>query len=193
MSNGIFTQIIFPGLEKKMKSPTEQNEEKSHGREWLKNSQKWAGKASLPLMTHLGRASHLVTQKLVAEIKISISQIRVLFEALDPNGVSQSFLGKRYNVDPASITRTVQAMERDGLITRKPDASDNRLMRVYITEKGRELLETIPPRLFQFEQYLLEGWTESEIIQLHSFLDRIEQRMDIDQHIKRYNQEREAH
>lgn len=175
-----------------MKSETEPKEEKHDAREWLKNSHKWAGNAALPLMSHLGRASHLVTQKLEAEIKISSSQIRILFEALDPDGVSQSFLGKRHNVDPASITRTVQAMERDELIIRKPDASDNRFMRVYITQKGRNLIETIPPRLFQFEQFLIEGWTESEILQLHTLLDKIEQRMDIDHHIKRYNQERET-
>ncbi len=175
-----------------MKSDIKVKEEKHDARKWLKNSQRWAGNAPLPLMNHLSRCSHLVNQKLEAALKINTSQIRVLFEALDPDGVSQSFLGKRHNVDPASITRTVQSMERDELIIRKPDVSDNRFMRVYITQKGRDLIETIPPRLFQFEQALLEGWTESETLQLHALLDRIEKRMDIDHHMKRYIQEREA-
>lgn len=173
----------------KAKVETGPKTERRFSPEWLKKSQTWAGNAPLPLMLHLSRASHLVTQKMESQIKTSSSQIRVLFEALNPEGVSQSFLGKRHNVDPASITRTVQAMERDELVTRKPDASDNRFMRVYITQKGRDLIETIPSRLFQFEQELVEGFTESEIIQLHTLLDKIEQRMDIDQHIKQYHQD----
>lgn len=161
-------------------------------RKWFKEEYKWAGGAHLPLMMHMSRASHFMSQKLEAAIKLSVPQMRILFEALDPKGVSQSFLGKRHNVDPASITRTVQAMERDGLITRQPDAKDNRLMRVFITEKGRALIESIPPQLQQFEKELLEGWSDAEILQFHALLDKLEQRLDINQIIERYNKEREA-
>ncbi len=176
----------------KMETEHPSNKARLTGQEWLKNSQQWAAHAPLPLMIHLSRTSHLVTQKLEADTKISRSQMRVLFESLDPEGVSQSFLGKHNRVDPASITRTVQTMERDGLVTRRPDARDNRYMRVYITAKGRELLEAMPPRLHQFEQDLLAGWTEPEIRQLHALLDKIEQRLNLDQHITDYIEEREA-
>lgn len=159
---------------------------------WYKSNYKWAADAELPLMMHLSRATHLVTQKLEAEVKLSTPQIRILFEALDPKGVSQSFLGKRHKVDPAAITRTVQAMERDGLITRRQDANDNRFVRVYITDKGRALIEAMPPQLQRFEQELVVGWSEDEIKQLHSLLDKLEQRLGISQIIENYQKEREA-
>src|SRR5689334_11379510 len=117
------------------------SDKKAKGWEQFKHTYTWAANAKLPLMARLGRASKLMTHRLEEDLDMSLPQVRILFEALDPEGISQSALHKQYKVDPASITRTVQAMERDGLITRRPDVNDNRLMRVYITEKGRELAE----------------------------------------------------
>jgi DNA-binding MarR family transcriptional regulator len=161
-------------------------------REWLKSSQKWAAGSPVPIMQHLIRASRLVTQKLEVENKLNTSQIRVLFEALHPNGVSQAFLSKQHKVDPASVTRTVQTMERDGLITRRPDATDNRYMRVYITPKGKEMIAGVPPILARFEQELVEGWTDDEIRQLHALLDKIEERMGLPQQLQQYYEERDG-
>jgi DNA-binding MarR family transcriptional regulator len=149
-------------------------DKKAKGWEKFKQDQTWAAGSEIPLMMRLKRVSHHMTQRLEEMLGISTPQIRILFEAQDPEGISQSALHKEYKVDPASITRTVQAMERDGLVTRRPDAKDNRLMRVYITEKGRKLTENLPARLAQFEQEMVQDFSVEEIKQLHSLLERIE-------------------
>src|SRR5947209_6875817 len=91
-----------------------QSDNRSKGWEWLSKSQVWAANTSWPLMFRLSRANRIVASQLEENINLSTPQMRILFEALDPGGVSQAALYKRYNVDPASITRTVQVMERDG-------------------------------------------------------------------------------
>ncbi len=144
----------------------------------LSQTQTWAANANIPLMFRLSRTSRVVSQQLEEFIELSMPQMRILFEALEPKGVSQSTLTKQYQIDPASITRTVQAMERDGLITRHPDENDNRLMRVYITDKGRQLTESLPPQLVIFEQQVVKGLTDSEILLLHSLLEKIEGQMN---------------
>ncbi len=142
--------------------------------ERFKQSQVWAANAPLPLMVQLLRTSRLVSQQVEEATQVTLPQMRILFEALEPEGVSQSTLHKHYLVDPAAITRTVQAMERDGLITRSSDPSDNRFMRVFITDKGRQLIEATPPRMAEYEQRMVKGLTDSEILQLHALLERIE-------------------
>src|SRR5690349_5308717 len=101
-------------------------DKKAKGWEQFRHTYTWAGNAKVPLMARLGRASKLMTHRLEDELNMSLPQVRILFEALDPEGISQSALHKQYKVDPASITRTVQTMERDGLVTRRPDDKDNR-------------------------------------------------------------------
>lgn len=43
-------------------------------------------------------------------------------------------------VRPPTMTRLVQALERDGLVRRERDASDARVMRIHATARGRRLL-----------------------------------------------------
>lgn len=140
----------------------------------FKSSQAWAANAPLPLMTRLFRANHLVANRFGEQIELSTPQMRVLFEALEPEGVSQATICKHYNIDASAVTRTVQAMERDGLVVRKVDPNDNRLMRVFITDIGRKLLEGLPEQVAEFERKLLDGWTDEEILQLHHLLEKLE-------------------
>jgi DNA-binding MarR family transcriptional regulator len=51
-------------------------------------------------------------------------------------------------------------------------------MRVYITEKGRLLTESLPPQLVIFEQQVVKGLTENEILLLHSLMEKIEGQMN---------------
>lgn len=140
----------------------------------FKESQHWAANAPLPLTTRLFRANHLLSNRFGERIELSTPQMRVLFEALEPEGVSQATICKHYNIDPSAVTRTVQAMERDGLVVRKIDSNDNRLMRVFITDKGRQLIDGLPERVAAFEHEMLDGWTDEEILQLHSLLEKLE-------------------
>lgn len=157
----------------------EENFESKKKTAWerMNSTQIWAGKAKMPLMMRLVRTSKLVGQRMEDSMNLSLPHMRILWEATQPGGVSQSDLHKQYKVDPASITRTVQTLERDGLITRAPDPADNRLMRVFITDKGRALVETLPARIAEFERQLVEGLEDTEILQLHSLLDRLEARL----------------
>jgi DNA-binding MarR family transcriptional regulator len=45
-------------------------------------------------------------------------------------------------VRPPTMTRLVRDLERDGLVTRRPDAGDRRLQWIHPTARGRRLLES---------------------------------------------------
>ena len=143
----------------------------------LTMSHRWAGDAEVPLMMRLGRTSHLVSQALEQALDFNPSHIRILFAALEPEGVTQSSLSKLYKVDPAAITRSIQAMERDDLIYRAPDPTDNRCMRIFVTEKGKALALTMPGKIATFELMLTEGLKDEEIVGLHRVLSHLEDRL----------------
>jgi DNA-binding MarR family transcriptional regulator len=52
------------------------------------------------------------------------------------DGLTQSELGERVGVQPASVTRIVKRMERSSLIERRKDKDDNRVTRIFLTDKG---------------------------------------------------------
>ena len=55
------------------------------------------------------------------------------------DGVSQRDLAKAKHVSPASVTNMLQRMERDGWIERRRDEADQRVVRVFLTEKAKGL------------------------------------------------------
>jgi DNA-binding MarR family transcriptional regulator len=54
-------------------------------------------------------------------------------------GCTQRDMADILRVSPPSITGMLQAMEKNGAIVRKRDEADQRLTRVYLTDKGRAM------------------------------------------------------
>jgi MarR family transcriptional regulator, organic hydroperoxide resistance regulator len=54
------------------------------------------------------------------------------------DGITQRDLAVELHVARPSVTRMVQAMERAGIVERRDDERDQRLTRVYLTDRGRE-------------------------------------------------------
>ena len=143
----------------------------------LRENHSWAGNMEMSLILHMNRINKQMTSGMENQAGYSLPQVRILFEAMAEEGVSQSTLHKHYQIDPGAITRTVQGMEREGLVTRRVDETDNRLMRVYITDKGRQCAEGLPARMAQFEREVTADLTEAEVMLLHSVLEKLENRL----------------
>jgi DNA-binding MarR family transcriptional regulator len=63
-------------------------------------------------------------------------------------------LARQLGVDPAAVTRQVQALERERLVRRRADPRDGRRSYVSLSLKGRRLFGQIHDRNHQFEQLL---------------------------------------
>ncbi len=64
-------------------------------------------------------------------------------------------------------------MEKRGLIVRRSDAQDQRIMRLYLTDKAEECIEQIQEVIRQMEEMLIQGFTLEEKILLRRFLLQI--------------------
>jgi DNA-binding MarR family transcriptional regulator len=63
------------------------------------------------------------------------------------DGLSQGELIQEHEIDPSRITRSAKALEAGGLIRRERAPKDNRVVRMYLTDDGRELLRNRLPRV----------------------------------------------
>jgi DNA-binding MarR family transcriptional regulator len=53
------------------------------------------------------------------------------------DGISQRDLADTMHLSRPRVTAILQELEREGAVVRRPDATDQRLTRVYLTEEGR--------------------------------------------------------
>ena len=94
-----------------------------------------------------------------------------LLKMLDrSDGISQGEVSQEYEMDPSRVTRTVQAMERDGMILRERDPEDNRVVRLYLTDEGRELLAKSPQVNEELHRRIREVMSEEEFEELRRML-----------------------
>ena len=74
--------------------------------------------------------------------------LRLLFRQIEElvEGIAaglQDELVREYCIDKAATARTIQSMEKKGLVYRKADEVDKRAKRVYLTEKADEYRKLI--------------------------------------------------
>ena len=59
------------------------------------------------------------------------------------DGISMSGLANRLGLDTSTLTRNIQKLEELGLVRRKQDRNDKRILAVYLTDKGRGKVEKV--------------------------------------------------
>jgi DNA-binding MarR family transcriptional regulator/GNAT superfamily N-acetyltransferase len=68
----------------------------------------------------------------------SLSEARVLYELANRQELAAKEIGTELGLDAGYLSRIVQKFDEDGLITRKPLASDRRQFQLSLTDKGRQ-------------------------------------------------------
>jgi DNA-binding MarR family transcriptional regulator/GNAT superfamily N-acetyltransferase len=68
----------------------------------------------------------------------SLSEARVLYELAHRGNLAAKEIGIELGLDPGYLSRIVQKFDEDGLIARKPLASDRRQYQLSLTAKGRQ-------------------------------------------------------
>jgi DNA-binding MarR family transcriptional regulator len=75
----------------------------------------------------------------------------LLYDKIAGNPVPQTpaDIAEKAGVTRATITGLIDTLERDGLVTRKHDSGDRRMMLIHLTPKGHAALERILPAHFK--------------------------------------------
>jgi DNA-binding MarR family transcriptional regulator/GNAT superfamily N-acetyltransferase len=69
--------------------------------------------------------------------RFSLTEARLLYELAHGDGLTAAGLARDLGLDPGYLSRTLQKLEKAGLVVRSPDADDARLSRIALTDEGR--------------------------------------------------------
>ncbi len=109
----------------------------------------------------------------LSEHGVRVGQHFVLEQLWREDGLPPGELAKRIGVETPTVTRAVQRMETAGLAKREPDLDDARLVRVRLTERGKELEGVVPEIMDRVWEGALEGFSEKEREQLRRLMERM--------------------
>jgi DNA-binding MarR family transcriptional regulator len=91
---------------------------------------------------------------------LTYPQYLVMLLLWEQDGRSVNELGQPLHLDSGTLTPLLKRMEKAGLITRKRDTKDERIMRIHLTDHGhalRERARTIPPTMLCASGLELDG------------------------------------
>ena len=129
------------------------------------------------LLVFVSRAHYNVASKVFSQLKLPRGQPPVLFKLEDHEGIVQAELAKILEVTPATLTNLLHRMERSDLVRREKDETDIRATRVYLTEKGKTILEKAKLIVEQMDQITFSGFSETEKAQMRDYLERVHQNL----------------
>ena len=139
------------------------------------------GEAHVKFEMRFGRLIRMYYSRIqsqLAEVGLYRGQPPILMLLYKNDGMSQKEMERALILSPATMTVTLKRMEKAGLVLREMDEHDQRILRVHLSEKGREMCETGESRIGVVTAELLEGFTLEEQQQLNEYLGRIARNME---------------
>jgi len=97
------------------------------------------------------------------EYGVSVPQSFVLFALLEEDGSTLKEIGTKAQIDSSSMTVLVDKLENEGLLERRLDSQDRRAIRVFLTQKGRELAEKVLDLAMDFNHNLQKSLGDVEV------------------------------
>jgi MarR family transcriptional regulator for hemolysin len=129
-----------------------------------------------PVGLHLASAARIVRRafdEALSEAGGSLPLWLVLLNLKIRRPANQRELAAAVGVREATLTHHLNAMDSEGLITRRRDVANRRIHVVELTDVGEETFLRLRKAALAFDRRLRVGITEAELASLEDVLDRL--------------------
>jgi MarR family transcriptional regulator for hemolysin len=131
--------------------------------------------------TLLKKANRLLVKKANELLKphgITHAYTYFLMELYQQDGLTQSEMHKRIGIEQPTAVRTLDRMERDGLILREQNPTDRRALFIKLTDKGKRYKETILDCAKELNAFALRGFTDNDKALFKQLIKRLNSNLD---------------
>jgi DNA-binding MarR family transcriptional regulator len=134
-------------------------------------------------MTKAARTSYLLRQaqlavyaEMVEHLKsfdLTPVQYMVLSLSHAEGGLSSAELARRAQITPQSMNEVIAAIHRKGLIRRREDEENRRILRVALTREGARVLTACDKRIDDMEGEIFDCFDRTELAALRRLLAKL--------------------
>lgn len=128
-------------------------------------------------LAQLCKAHRYRVDAALREHGLRAGQEMILLQLWGEDGLTQSQLVERLCVEPPTVTKMLQRMEAEGLISRRPDPDDARISRVFLAASGRCLKQQVEQSWAEVERHLTAGMTLEERVLARRLLMQMRQNL----------------
>ncbi|MCY9007290.1 MarR family winged helix-turn-helix transcriptional regulator [Peribacillus frigoritolerans] len=111
------------------------------------------------------------------ELNLHVGQDKLLARLWLSDGLTQMQLCEHLKCEPPTITNMVKSLEQNGFIYRKRDEQDARVMRIFLTDKGKELEKPVDFKWKQQQEKLLHSISPEDLLLLRKLMKHMEKNL----------------
>jgi DNA-binding MarR family transcriptional regulator len=91
------------------------------------------------------------------------------------DGINQEELSSYLKIDKATTAKAIKKLEEEGYVIRRIDDIDKRAYRVFLTDKGRDVIPIIDEAVKDWEEFVTGGFSKKERILVEALLGKMAQ------------------
>lgn len=121
--------------------------------------------STTPFYLQLSRFQRLYDKALrvrLAPYDVNPGYLAILQELWECDGITQTVLHQRLDVEQATLSNTLRRMERDGIILRAPTPQDRRHHLITLTAKGRDVRRLVDDAIEDLRRTVNQGLTVND-------------------------------
>ena len=125
------------------------------------------------LLNYAARLGARMHAQCLEQHNVTLGQWAVLMFLWVEDGVTQTELSRQVAIEDATMVRSIDRMERDGLVRRQRNPNDRRQLHIFLTDKGHSLRDVLVPCAIAGNAALTKSFTAAETAQVHDLLRRM--------------------
>jgi DNA-binding MarR family transcriptional regulator len=129
------------------------------------------------LLNTICRAQRSHVSDALAQLGLYAGQENFLWQLWREDGLTQSQMVERMCVQPPTVSKMLDRMEKAGLVTRRPDPDDSRVTRVYLTGQGRAIEHGVCDTWCGMEDRLTANLSTEERVLLRRLLLQVRENL----------------
>ncbi|MEU6662031.1 MarR family transcriptional regulator [Streptomyces sp. NPDC046821] len=122
----------------------------------------------------VARLHRALACQILREVGLHPAQELVMMQLWDRGQMRQTDLARRLGTDAATMTRTIQRLEKAGFVRRTRSTSDKRSVLVESTAAGHALRKQVEDLWARLEDYAAGDFTDAELSKTLAVLERLE-------------------
>ena len=112
----------------------------------------------------------------LSDVEITASELMYLSQLYNRDGLTQEEMAAVITVDKAATIRTIQGMEKKGLVRREAHEENYRAKRVYLTDKAKNAEPRIRELQKKWVDFITQDMTQKEAEVFAAQLKKMSQR-----------------
>lgn len=123
---------------------------------------------ALELGLAMGEMKNRLRQKIQAKINeydpdLSFELIEIMGLLSRNDGINQQEIGNKVSKDKSSITYLINSLVKREFVQRIENKNDRRNKQIYLTDKGKQIVETVYPWALELYEKAAGDFSENEI------------------------------